>query len=779
MNTDLTAALRGLRRSPAFTVAAVVTLALGIGANSTMFSLVNSVLLRPLPGYRTDRLMQIADAGIRNRQGFLPPEAFSQLHLQSFETVAANQNCRFNLTGQGEAPEQLEGPCGTANWFDMLGAKAFRGRTFLPGEDQHGRNHVAVLDYAFWQRRFGGDPAIVGKTLTLDGESWQVIGIMPPDFRPAGMNAAPVYTPYVVRDHPHGLNVVGRLKPGVSREAAQAELDVVTASFRAQGNKDLKLRAVPLLEQVTGQQRPLLTLLWGAVSFVFLIACVNVGSLMLARSSARSHEIAIRIAIGARRRHIMRFVLIEALLVSLAACTVSVGVAFAGLRAMAPLTANLPRADELRLDTNVLAVTLALGFMAALLFGALPGWRATRPLSRATPQRWLIAGEVALAFVLLCGAGLLIQTFAAIRAHDLGYDPRHVLTSFLALPEAADGTRTAGVAQYARIRERIARLPGVRGVATASSLPMFGVSIAMEVHPQGEPVHKSDKVASLSVISDDYFRVMAIPLLAGRAFDSRSDREHSTRTAVVSESVSRRHFAGHAVGRRLLLPEFKFNIDGGDEVAPEIVGVVGNVCVRSVEDCDAEHIYLPETQNGLRMENLVVRTESDPKTAVAAVRRAMFEAAATIPLDDPKTMEERASYLSSDPQRAMWLLGVFAGLALVLAAAGIYGVATLLATQRSREIGIRMALGATFRDIAVLVYRIVLPPAAVGLGAGIAVALALSGLLRALLFGVKQHDPTTLLAAAGTLLLVAIVAASIPAFRAAGTDPARVLRSRD
>jgi len=782
--SDFIVAVRGLRRSPAFTVAAVVTLALGIGANTTMFSVVNSVLLRPLPGYQTDRLVQICDAG-RGGCNFVAPEIYLRLReqLHSFAPVAANQYCRMNLTGVGE-PEQLIGPCTTANWFELQRAQAMLGRTFLPDEDRHGRNRVVVLDHGYWQRRFGADPNIIGKTLTLDNEPWLIVGVMPPGFAPIGTTGASIYTPYVVADNPHGLKVTGRLKPGVSLEAAQSELDTITSQLSRNPDwKTLKLLATPVLEQVTGPQRPLLLLLLGAVSFVLLIACVNVANLLLARSTARQHEIDIRMALGASRSHIIRFVLAEALMISCAASLAAVAIAYGGLRALKPLTTTLPRVDELSVDLRVLLCALLLGAIAALLFGVLPALRCSRPARvagmrtrvTARSQGILIVGEVALAFVLLMGAGLLIRAFAAIRATDLGYDPHHVLTNFLALPPSPDGGRTAGAVLYARIRERVSALPGVRAVATASRLPMFGVTILIDVHPEGQPERRHEYLASLDVISDDYFRVMGIPQLSGRHF-TPGDRDGSTRVIIVSESIVSRYFAGKAIGRRVIIPEFKFNIDGGEDIPAEIVGVVGNVCVNSVEDCQAEHIYLPERQNALRMEHLLVRTEGDPAGFAKAVRHAVYLEAPSVPLDNPQTLEERTAYLTDGPKRAMWLLGVFAGLALLLAAVGIYGVSSYLATQRSREIGIRMALGAEFVDIAGLVYRGVLLPSAVGLAIGVGAAGWLARLLRSLLFGVTAGDTKTLALAGFTLLGISVLAATGPAIRAALSDPAKVLR---
>jgi predicted permease len=751
-----------------------------------MFSVVNGVLLRPLPGYETHRLVQICDAG-RGPCNFLPPEIYQRLreNLHSFATVAANQNCRMNLTGEGE-PEQLQGPCTTANWFELQRAQALLGRTFLSDEDRHGRNKVVVLDHGFWQRRFGGDPKIIGKTLTLDGEPWIVVGVMPPNFLPIGSAPTPIYTPYVVADNPHGLNVTARLKPGISLQAAQAELNVVGRQLASESAdwKTLKLRSVSVLEQTTGPQRPLLLLLLSAVALVLLIACVNVANLLLARSAGRQHEIDIRLALGATRGRIVRFLLAEALTISCVATLAAVAVAWLGLRVLKPLTATLPRADELSLDGRVLLCAMLLGVAAAFLFGIYPALRCAQPArvagmgarSTSRPQGALIAGEAALAFVLLAGAMLLIRTFVIIRTTNLGYDPRNVLTHFLTLAPSPDGSRTHGAATFARLRERVSALPGVLAVATASSLPMFGVSIHMDVHPEGEPERPHEHIAAMDVISDDYFRVMGIPKRAGRVFTA-ADREGSTPVVVVSESISTRYFAGKPVGKRIIIPEFKFNIDGGKDIAAEIVGVVGNVCVNSIEDCEVEHIYLPETQNALRVEHLLVRTGGDPMALAGAVRHAAYLEAPAVPLDNPLTLEQRTSYLTNSAKQAMWLLIVFAALALLLAAIGIYGVCSYLATQRDREIGIRMALGARFGDIAGIVYRGVLVPSSIGLAIGAGAAVWLVRFMKSVILQVNAAGLEKTLALAGFLLLVVSVLASTgPAIRAALADPAKVLR---
>jgi putative ABC transport system permease protein len=435
----------------------------------------------------------------------------------------------------------------------------------------------------------------------------------------------------------------------------------------------------------------------------------------------------------------------------------------------------------LRIDFRVLTAAIAFGVLSALLFGMLPAFRSGRIIRVHTSNtsRWqpaLVGLEVALAFVLLTGAGLLLRTFAAVRGADLGYDYTNVLTHFLALPPSSDGTNNVGLETFDRIRRRIAALPGVTGVATASRLPMFGVTMTMDVQPEGQPARKNPNRALLSVISEDYLRVMRIPLRKGRAF-TPFDRDGSTRVALVSESIARRHFESNAIGRRLVLPTILYNIDGGEETPVEIVGVVGNVAVNSVDDRDAEQIYVPERQNVLRMENLVIRTAGDPWLLAKSIRTAVLQESPETPLDEAQTLEQRVSYLIDGPRRAMWLLGVFAGLALSLAALGIYGVATYLATQRRQEMAIRMSLGAQRLDILRHSLSRAIAASAAGLGIGLVAALALTRTLEASLVGVRPHDPLTLTWSAIALLTVSILAAWLPALRAARMDPLSVLRS--
>ena len=797
MPPDLAAAFRALRMSPAFTVLAILTLGLGIGANTAMFSVVNSVLLRPLPGYDTGRLVNIVDP---RGNGHLDPQAFRHIRerSQSLASVAGIQFCTSNLTGLAE-PEQLIGPCTTANYFDLQRIAPMLGRTFLPEEDRPGRNRVVVLDYGFWQQRFGGDPKILEKTVTLNQEPWRVIGVMPPGFTPLGVVKPSIYIPFVMEDNPGtGIAGVGRLKPGVTLPAARAEMKLLSAELARLSPAEwtnVELRLEPVLESMTGAQRPLLLLLMGAVAFVLLIACVNVANLLLARANRRRREIALRVALGAGPGRIARLVLAEALLLALAASALAVTIALVGLRMLRPLTAGLPRSQELSVDGRVLLCTLILGVVSALLFGVLPALGSARTgaahgtwaafsgnvagmqgRSTAPWQGALLGGEVALAFVLLAGAGLLIRSFVNIRAVNLGYDPGHVLTAFLALPPSGEQTTAGAEALYARIRERLAALSGVDAVATASASPPGGVMLSMDVEPEGEKPSVSARRANVDVVSEDYFRVTGIPLRRGRFF-AATDRTGSAPVAVVSESIAQRYFGGNTAGRRIVVPQLTFNLDDQGERPAEIVGVVGNICVGSVSNCEPEHIYLPESQNALRLNYILVRTGGDPMQLAQAVRQAVAQESPLAPLDQPRTLESRMSNLTDAPKRGMWLLTLFAGLALVLAASGIFAVSLYLAGQRRQEIGIRKALGASRAGLVALLCRQCLAWAAGGLAVGLLAAAALSRLLTSLLFGVSPADPVALTAAGAGLLVIALAAAIGPAWRAAREDPASVIRA--
>jgi predicted permease len=431
----------------------------------------------------------------------------------------------------------------------------------------------------------------------------------------------------------------------------------------------------------------------------------------------------------------------------------------------------------------VFAACLTIGLLTAILFGTLPvllrsrsaGLAGMRSRTAGGWQGLLLASEVALAFVLLIGAGLLLRTFVAMRGANLGYDPRNVLTHFYSLPPSTDGSRTGGLAVYARLRDRIARVPGVVDVATASTLPMGGVTMTMDVQPEGQAASRGERQAALAIVSNNYFRAARIRMVVGRAFGD-GDREGTTPVVIVSESIAKHYFGGQAIGRRVVIPRIGYNLTGGGDVRAEIIGVAGNICVNSVSDCEVEHIYLPESQNGLRMSYLLIRSNGDPMSLAAAVKRAAAEESPFIPLDAPQTLEQRAGYLTASVRQGMWLIGVFAALAVVLAASGVYGVSHYLAGLRRKEMGIRVALGATFADLATMIYRQTLAMAVGGLAFGAIAGVWLSRFVEAMLFKVGPHDPATLGFSAAGLVAVVLVAATPPALRSGMVNAAAELR---
>jgi putative ABC transport system permease protein len=784
---DLRYAARVLYKDRLFTAVSVLTLALGIGANTTMFSVVNAVLLRPLPGYETGRLVQINNADPRYRAGFLPPPLYEAIKKQShsFESVAGLQFCPFNLTGVGDA-EQVAGPCTTANWFALQHAGALLGRTFAPDEGQHGHARVVVLDHAFWKRKFNGAPNVIGRAILLNGSPWTIIGVMPADFSPLGVSGRPsIYTPDVIEDNPAGLIVMARLQPSASMDAARAELKLLGDRLARSDPgkwKGTYLTLTPALEQLTGSQRPLLVLLMGAVCFVLLIACTNVSNLLLARSKARQQEIQIRIALGASRRRIIQFLLTEVLLLCSVASVMAVGIAYLGLLGLRPLLTYLPRAEEISIDGRVFVWALIAGWLATLLAGALPALRSAqlrdvsgmRARSTLGWQTSLLAGEVALTLLLLISAGLLIRSFVNLRNAPLGYDPRNTLTSFLALPENAYSPASAELI-YNRIRQRLAPLPGVRSVATATSTPTGGVDMSVEVKPEGVVPRRGDPTATVNIVSPDYFRTLGIRIAAGRAFSS-ADRHGAPPVAMISESIAKRYFHGNAVGRRIRAPVVNFALTHAKVVWAEVVGVAETVSVTSPGDRTAEHLYIPEAQSPVRFTYILVRTDHDPAALIAVVRHVVHAESPITPLDEVKTLEDRASYLTASPRRAMWLLGLFAAIAGILSASGIYGVSAYLAAQRKREIAIRMAVGASTLSLARSICRKPMTSIFLGMLLGIACAMALTRFLQSLLFGVANVDVFTYVAASGALLVAAVTAMVAPTARAVVMDVAITLR---
>ena len=796
---DLRYAVRSLLRRPGFAAVVVLTLALGIGANTAIFSVVNAVLLRPLPYADPERLVMVwgryADFGRTSTS--LPDFVDWKAGATSFAQMAARHNAVFNLTGDGE-PEQLTADRVTANFFPTLGVRPQLGRAFLPEEEKvGGDDDVVVLSHGLWQRRFGGDPRIVGREVTLSGRPFTVIGVAPRDFRflrdvdlwaPARMDT-------VGQRRAEYLTVFGRLKPGVTVQQAGAELAGVLKRLAEQypeTNATLQSEVVAMKDDLVGDVRPALLVFSGAVGLVLLIACANVANLLLARAAAREREVAVRVALGAGSGRLVRQLLTESVVLSViggAAGLVLASLAVSALRASG--TEILPRLGEVRVDVAVALFALLLAVVTGLLFGLAPALRvggggggalhaALREGARGAAggavtrlRNALVLGEVAVAVVLLVGAGLLIRSFDKLNRVDPGFNPRGVLTYGVILPRARYGNLEEVPAVYERLLERTRQIPGVRHAAVSTTLPMEGTgywSFAIEGRQSvtggpGQDLQPFD-------VSPDYFRTLGVPLRSGRLIEP-SDAPGAPRVAVVNEELVKRYFGGKdPVGARLTYG------DPTDTAAVwwTVVGVVGTVAQEGLKAKPYAQMYRPIAQAPARGLWVSMRTAGDPLAAATAARAALKAVDAELPLNDMQTMEQRVADSLAQPRVSVTLLTVFAAVALALAAVGIYGVVSYAVTQRTREIGIRMALGAKQGDVLRLVVRQGMLPAVAGVALGLAGALAATRAMASLLYGVGAADPLTFAVVALFLATVALVATYVPARRATRVAPTEALR---
>ncbi|HEX7315759.1 MAG TPA: ABC transporter permease [Pyrinomonadaceae bacterium] len=794
---DLRFGARMLRKRPGFTAVALLTLALGIGANTAIFSVVNAVLLRPLPYRNAERLVWVSGnvRGGTNRASVSPPD-YVDYRAQNtvFEEFAASTSVPFpvNLTGAGE-PERLTGSRVTANYFRAFGVEPALGRAFGADEERAGPAPVAVLSDGLWRRRFGGDPSVVGKTLTLDGKAVAVVGIAPPEFQyPAG---AELWLPLDFDDPEmkiraaHFLRPIGLLKPGVTIEQAKAETDLIARRLEEQypeSNERWSLNLVPLHEQVVGGVRTSLWVLLGAVGFVLLIACANVSNLMLARAAARRRELALRTALGASRWRVVRQQLTENLLLALVGGALGLLVAAWGVDLLAALGAgDIPRSREIGVDGRVLAFTAALSVLTGLAFGLLPALRASRTdlnevlkdAGRGTsgPGRGrvrgaLVVSEIALSLVLLAGAGLLVKSLVSLLNVNPGFDPANVLTLRINLARARYTKPEQAAAFFGDLQRRVAGLPGVEAAGMISELPLSGQPNDMYFYVAGRPPRTADQkvTADYRRVNQDYFRAMRIPVLRGRDF-TEQEATGSAQVVVINETLARNFFPNEdPLGRRLV-------IDFGKQEEFEVVGVVGDVLHRSLDGGVYQMMYTPTLRIG--GSNLVVRTSSaDPLALAAAVRGEVAAVDRDQPVSTVRTMEEVVSGSVAQQRFRTLLLAVFAGVALLLAGVGIYGVIAYSVTQRTHEIGIRMALGAGAADILKMVVRQGMALALAGVAVGLLAAFALTRLLSSLLFGVTATDAVTLAAVSLLIVAVALLACFIPARRATKVSPTVALR---
>jgi putative ABC transport system permease protein len=798
---DLRSAVRRLRRAPGFTAAAVICLALGIGANTAIFSVINAVLLRPLPYPQADRVMMVwearhADRVERNNvapYNFLPWKSESGV----FQQLAAVYDTRVGLTGHGE-PVQVPAEYASADLFPMLGFRPILGRTYTAEEDRPGAAPVVVLSHGLWQRRFGGGRDVVGQRLELDGVPHTIIGVLAPGAAIVGRPETPeVWVPVGLdpaQDY-HGVRgryliAIGRLKEGASREQAQASLSAIARRLEEQFpeyNTGWDVNVVPVTDDVTGQLRRPLLLLAGVVGLVLLIACANVANLQLAQATARRREIAVRAALGAGRGRVARQFLAESMLLGLGG---GVGGVLLALWLTAALSARaeagIPRLGEVSVDAATLGFTLLVSLVAGIGFGLIPALRAGRADLQAalkdgdrsgTPgghraRGMLVASQVALSLMLLVGAGLLLKSFARLQQVDLGFEPERVLTARVSLPDA----RYPGPAQQAAFFDglvrRVEALPGVSAAGTVSWLPLSGLRSATDLWIEGRPIPPPDTRpgAHIQAVTPDYFRAMGIPLREGRTF-AASDGLEQPKAVVVSRSFADRYLAGEpALGQRIAMP-------WGDTLRGTIVGVVGDVRHAGVDSLPHPTLYWAESQWPWNAMTLVVRTSQDPARLASVVVAEIHAIDPQLPVADVRPM---LSYFGDTLARrrfTMTLLAGFAATALALTAVGLYGVMAYSVAQRTRELGIRLALGASRQRVLKAELRRALAVVAAGVAAGVAGAAAFSRVLESLLFGVSETDPAVFALIVGLLAAVGLAASWIPARRATRVDPMVALRA--
>lgn len=808
---DLHYGLRQLLKTPGFTLVAIFSLAIGIGANSAIFSVTNALLLRPLPYKDAERIAILwnRSPGLNIERDWFSLGQYLDVKLENqvFEQVAATIDVSYNLTGQGH-PERLEGAKVSASLFSLLGAQAVHGRVFLPEEDEKGKPLTVILSHAFWQRRFGSDPNVIGKSLTLNDQNYTIVGVMPAAFALSkevmptvnGIEKADVLLPLPLSESDRtkrggeDYNIFAKLKPGVTVAQAQANMDAITEQMKRQypenypANGGLTFGVVPLLEQVVGDLRLALYVLLGAVGFVLLIACANVANLLLARAAVRQKEMAVRTAVGASRARIIRQLLTESVVLALIGGLLGLGMAaFAvdGLRAFG--SAKIPRLQEIGVDTRVLAFTFLISLLTGILFGLVPALRASRvdlnevlkdgarnsaSSGHHRTRNLLVVAEVALSLVLLIGAGLLMRSYYHVQTANPGFNPNGVLSLRLSLPTTRYATPESVYNFYRQLAEKVRQLPGIEFIGMNYSLPLSSTSAAWgPITIEGYvPKAASELIMSNErFISPDYLRAMGIPLVKGRQFDER-DLKGAPEVCFVNEALAARFWPHEdPIGKRIQ------RIDKGPWRT--VVGVVRDAREVELEKEPPLSVYYPIEQLTIRTRFFVARTSADPQQMTQAITKVVQSLDPELPVYDVSTMEARVQHSLAQRRLAMLLLSVFAVVALVLAAIGIYGVMSYWVNQRQHEIGIRMALGAAPRNILQLVVRQALLLISIGVGIGLAGAFALTRVMASLLFGVSATDGLTFVMISLLLGGIALLASYLPARRATKVDAMIALRA--
>ncbi len=788
---DVSFAFRTLAKAKGFTLVAVLTLALGIGATTTIFSAVNALILRPLQYDSPGQLVQVWEKPGTRASNYVSPGIFNDWCTQTtlFEGFAAYTNADRNLTGVGE-PVRVSGLRMSASGLRLLRAKPILGRIFAPDEDQAGKDKVIVLTHQFWQRQFGGASDIVGRSIALNGVSFTVIGVLPPGFLPYEQRLFVI--PLVLTDAQkqvrggHFLQVNARLKPGVSLAQGQAELVALANHSRAlypEWKKDWTAVLIPLNEQLVSNLRPALLILLGAVGFVLAIACANVANLLLARAASREKEIAVRLALGAGRGRIIRQLLAESVVLSVGGGLLGLAVSFWAIRGLRQLIGamNFARAQEIALDGTVLGIAFAVAVATGLCFGLIPAIQASRPelsgalkdAARGSGARGdrlrssLIAAEVALSLILLVGSALLLTSFYRLLNVPPGFNPDSALTLQLSIPDSRYPDNAKRVDFFNQVADRVATLPGVTAAGIVDNMPLAGGQSDRFVRIPGWVGDKEPGFdADYSAVTPGWFRAMGVPLKLGRLPDAR-DLAPDRRVAVINEALVRACFPdGSPIGRTL----------GYDNLSWEIIGVVGDIRSRGLNREASPIIYRPVPQDSWNSGTLVLRTTLPPMALAETVRKAILAIDAEQPVANIRPLADVVAGSMSDRRLTVTLLAVFAAAALVLAAIGLYGVIAYAVGQRTREFGIRVALGATKGDVLGLVLRRGLVLTGIGIVAGVAGSLALTRLLTRYLFEVKPTDPVTFVEVSLLLIAVALFASWLPARRAAKVDPMIALR---
>jgi len=785
-----------LLNKPGFSAVALITLALGIGANTMIFSVVNGVLLNPLPFPDSDRLVRLGEKHAKYTGNFTYA-SFLDLgnETESLENISAARFWSDNLSDAGE-PEQVSIMLVSANFFAALEVPPQLGRTFRPEEDTPGNNNVVVLSHALWQRRYGGDPNVIGKPIKLGDREQTIVGVMPPGFQSNILFSGQydVWSPLVpggqLRDNrrSHLLPVIGRLKPHATIQQAEVELEAIAASINQRNpgvdDPDLGITIISLQERIVAGMRPALLVLLCAVGCVLLIACANVANLLLARSAAREREIAIRLALGASRWRIARQLLTESTVLAVTGGMSGLLVAFWGVDSIVALApGNLPRMDQVHLNGRVLLFTLAISLVTGILFGMAPavqlpklaihevvkdGGRGSTGSRRRWLRQFLVVAEIAIALVLLIGAGLLINSFWRLQHTDRGFDERNVLTINFTLSRYSTGEQQ--IAFLRTVLERVGQVPGARAVGLVSTLPLrSGPSTDFVI--EGQSYEFGDEPsADIRIIDPSYFGAMSIPLRAGRTF-AETDSPDSTKVMVINENMARRFWPNEdPIGKRVTMK------DWGPPLTGEIVGIVGDVKADGLDSDVRPMIYWPYTQFPQIFGNIVVRTQGSSLNLIGAVKSQIWSVDPSQAIANVDTMEQVLSTSVATRRFNMVLIALFAATALVLASVGIYGVISYTVSQRTHEIGIRMALGANGSDVMKLVVAQGVSLTLAGVAVGVGASIGLTRLMSTLLYGVGPTDIATFTAVAVLLTVVALIACAIPARRATKVDPMFALR---